>query len=446
MDENKKRQRSDSLVRVVKVLAFFAALFVMGIIGLLWFLRPETSEVEKRTLTKFPQITLAGIWDGSFFSGVDTWYADTYPLRESLIAANQSFQSYYGVRGDQLVGGSVQADAIPTVEDTAPAEDAGPTPTPLPSPTPDGRVHVIGEMEGSVYITNNCAYGLYGFSQAGADAYINTMNQIYERVKDKVNLYVMNVPVSASVMLDQAVIDDMGSTNEGEAMEYVYGRLDPGIRTVNVYDNLVDHNREYIYFHTDHHWTQLGAYYAYEVFCQEKGFNPHLLEVFRTTEFGTNAYLGSYYTNSNKSPQLAVNPDTVYAWYPLCTDEETRDMYMVQRDGNGYDWRIINDMFDYPDSEWYCVFAGADQPFCSFHNENITDGSAIMVVKDSYGNAFVPWLVDHYEYVYWVDFRYTDETISHMVEEYGVQDVLFETAMFNATGNLCNDLFAQIGQ
>ena len=445
MHENKKRERLNRVIYIVKIGAFFLALFSMGLVGLMWFLRPEVSQVEKRALTKFPQITLAGIWDGSFFAGVDTWYADTFPMRERLIAANQTLQSLYGIRGDQLVGGAVQADAVPVFEDEQP-QDAAPTATPMPSPTPDGKIHTIGEMEGSVYITNNCAYGLYGFSQAGADAYISTMNQIYEQIGDKVEMYVMDVPLSASVMLDQSVIDDMGSTNEGEAMAYIYARLNPGIHGVNIYDNLVAHNREYIYFRTDHHWTQLGAFYAYETFCREKGIRPNLLEVFRTTAFGTDAYLGSYYSSSNQSPQLAANPDTVYAWYPLCTDDKSTDMYMVEQDGNGYDWRIINDMFDYPDSEWYCVFSGADQPFCSFHNESITDGSAIMVVKDSYGNALIPWLVDHYEYVYWVDFRYTDETVSHMVEEYGVQDVLFQAAMFNATGNLCNELFLRIGQ
>lgn len=49
------------------------------------------------------------------------------------------------------------------------------------------------------------------------------------------------------------------------------------------------------------------------------------------------------------------------------------------------------------------------------HNETITDGSAVMVIKDSYGNAFVPWLIDHYEYVYGVDYRHSSNTISQMV-------------------------------
>ena len=450
------RENQNALLRLMKVAAFALTLLVLGGAGLI-LPRPSQSVVERRELTAFPEFTLASLWDGSFFSGVDTWYADTYPMRESLIAAQQSLENNYGLRSTQLVGGSgMTVDAIPIPGDDAGADpnasaeaNAAPTATaaPTPTPLPDGTVHEIGEFSGSIYITNNCAYGMYGFSQSSTDKYIETMNQIYKNVGDEVHLYVMNVPISASVMLDENVWSHMGSSDEGAAIEYISSKLDPGITPIMVYDTLREHNAEYIYFHTDHHWTALGSYYAYRVFAGLKGWTPHELSEFQSTSFGDNAFLGSYYSASNKSAQLAANPDTVYAWYPLCvsTDPNVRDMYMVQRDGQGFDWRIINDMFDYDSSSWYCVFSGADQPFASMHNPNLHDGSAVMVVKDSYGNAFIPWLVDNYEYTYWVDFRYCDNTVSQMVQDYGVQDVIFEAATFNATGGLCNELFLDIG-
>ena len=462
------------LIQGLKLIVFASVLAAMCVLGLMTFLRPTESAVEKRTLTEFPPFTMKSLWDGSFFSGIDTWYADTYPLREQLIDAQQSMENHYGIRTTQIVGGSgMVADAIPvpggdTAAGDAPAPDSGasaatdvpsatpvptsaPTPVPTPegTPLPDGTVRQPGEFSGSIYITQNSAFGTYYFSQGSADDYISTMNQIYQNIGDRVKMYVMNVPLSSAVMLDDAVIADMGASKEEDAIAYISAGLDPGITPISVCPILREHNAEYIYFRTDHHWTQLGAYYAYQAFCAAKGWSPHTLDQFRTRDFGANAYLGSYYTSSNKAAALAAHPDTVQAWYPMCVDADDssqRDMYMVQRDGSAFDWRIINDMYDYPDSEWYCVFSAADQPFSSMHNPNIHDGSAIMVVKDSYGNAFVPWLVDHYEYVYWVDFRYTDETVTHMVDTYGVQEVLFETATFNATGGLCNDLFLRIGQ
>ena len=379
----KNRKKYNGLVRGIKIMAFGLVLAVMGLIGLCWFLRPETSVVEKRNLTKFPTLTLSSFWDGSFFSGVDTWYADTYPLREPLIAANQSMHNLYGLKSDQIVGETITADEIPDPASVTPAPSASTPPTATPEPSPseepleDGTVQDIGEMQGSIYITDNCGYGLYYFTQSGADAFVQTMNQVYDRVGDKVNLYVMLEPISAGVMLDEKVLADMGNSDEGAAIEYVYSQLNPGIHTVSIYENLRKHNAEYIYFHTDHHWTQLGAYYAYEMFCQEKGITPHKLEEYETIEFDD--FIGTFYSSSNQSQELKSNPDTVIAYYP----KGTNDMTMTMSDGATYDWKIINDVSSYPNTELYATFAGGDNPFSYAHNETITDGSSVLVIKDS---------------------------------------------------------------
>ncbi len=446
----KKKRGPSRAVIGVKVIVFGSVLAAMCILGLLVFLRPTVSVVEKRQLTAFPEFTWEGLWDGSFFSGIDAWYADTYPMREELIDAQQSMESRYGLRGTQLVGGSMTADAVPVPgQETAdPNATPGPTPEPTPEPLPDGTVHTPGEFYGSIYITEGAAYGLYGFSQSNADAYVAAMNQVYQNIGDKVDMYVMNVPLSSAIMLDADVWQDMGCSDEGAAIEYINSQLDPGIHAVPICDTLREHNAEYVYFRTDHHWTQLGAYYAYRKFCEVKGITPHELDQFTMREFGAGRYLGTYYTSADRAPVLAMNPDTVQAWYPMCVnanDSNDRDMHLVESDGTEYDWRIINDMYEMTDGAWYFVFSGTDQPFCSLHNPDLHDGSAVMLVKDSFGNPFVPWLVDHYEYTYWVDYRYTENTVSQMVQDYGVQDVIFETATFNATDNMYNDTFRRIG-
>lgn len=446
----KKIKKYNGLIRGIKILVFGGTLAVMCIIGLLWFLRPDTSVVEKRTLTEFPKIAWSSFWDGSFFSQLDTWYSDTYPLRESLISANQTLQDHYGIRSNQIVGNTtIVADEIPDISATpaaSPSVSPSATVTPSPSPSPseesleDGTITDIGEMQGNIYITDNSGYGLYYFDQDGADTFVQTVNQFYENVKDKVNLYVMIVPISAGVMLDQSVLDDMGSSDESKALDYIYSQLNAGIHTVSVFENLKKHNAEYIYFHTDHHWTQLGAYYAYEVFCEEKGLTPNNPEDFETIEFDN--FMGTFYSSSNQSQELASNPDTVTAYIP----NGTNDMVMQMSDGQSYDWKIINDVSDYPNTELYATFAGGDNPFSYAHNESITDGSSVVVIKDSYGNAFIPWLVDHYEHIYWIDVRYTSNTISQMVEDYGIQDVIIELHIYNGSSNSVTAQLASIGQ
>lgn len=431
-----KRKQANGLIRGVKILAFGLMLAVMGFIGLMWFLRPDTSVIEKRTLTEFPSITWSSFWDGSFFKAVDTWYADTYPLREGLISGSQSLENHYGLRFDQIVGEALVADDIPD-PDAAGEEVQAAEPEEV---LPDGTVTEIGEMQGQIYITNNCGYGLYYFTQSPADKFAATMNQIYANVKDKVNLYVMICPISAGVMLDQAVLDDMGCSSEKDAIDYIYGKMDPGIHTVSAFDNLKKHNAEYIYFHTDHHWTALGAYYAYQAFCQEKGIEAHNIADYETMEFP--GFLGTFCSSSNNSPALQSNPDTVVAYIP----KGTNAMTMHYTNGSVVDWFIVNDVSGYAKSELYATFVGGDRPFSYAHNPAITDGSAVMVIKDSYGNTFIPWLVDHYEYIYWVDARYTSNTISQMVRDYNVQDVIYEVQIYNSSTDNMLGKYAAIGQ
>lgn len=431
-----KRKQANGLIRGVKILAFGLVLAVMGFIGLMWFLRPDTSVIEKRTLTEFPFITWSSFWDGSFFKAVDTWYADTYPLREGLISGSQSLENHYGLRSDQIVGEALVADDIPD-PDAAGEEVQAAEPEEV---LPDGTVTEIGEMQGQIYITNNCGYGLYYFTQSPADKFAATMNQIYANVKDKVNLYVMICPISAGVMLDQAVLDDMGCSSEKDAIDYIYGKMDPGIHTVSAFDNLKKHNAEYIYFHTDHHWTALGAYYAYQAFCQEKGIEAHNIADYETMEFP--GFLGTFCSSSNNSPALQSNPDTVVAYIP----KGTNAMTMHYTNGSVVDWFIVNDVSGYAKSELYATFVGGDRPFSYAHNPAITDGSAVMVIKDSYGNTFIPWLVDHYEYIYWVDARYTSNTISQMVRDYNVQDVIYEVQIYNSSTDNMLGKYAAIGQ
>ena len=431
-----QRKKINGLVRGIKILGFGLMLALMGFIGLLWFARPDTSVVEKRDLAEFPELSWSAFWDGSYFKGIDTWYADTFPLREGLISGSQTMENLYGIRSDQIVGETMTADDIPD-PDASQEEVQAAEPEEI---LPDGTVKEIGEMQGQIYITGGSGYGLYYFTQPAADKFAATMNQVYANVKDKVNLYVMICPISAGVMLDQTVLDDMGCSDEKAAIDYIYGKMDKGIHTVSAFDNLKKHNAEYIYFHTDHHWTALGAYYAYEEFCKEKGMEPNPIEGFQTMEFP--GFLGTFVSSSNNNAALTANPDTVVAYVP----NGTNAMTMHYTNGSVVDWFIVNDVSSYAKSELYATFVGGDRPFAYAHNPNITDGSAVMVIKDSYGNAFIPFLIDHYEYVYWVDARYTSNTISQMVADYNIQDVIYQVQIYNSSTDNMLGKYAAIGQ
>ena len=125
---------------------------------------------------------------------------------------------------------------------------------------------------------------------------------------------------------------------------------------------------------------------------------------------------------------LRNNPDVVEAYVP----KGTNSMVTYQADGQVIDWySIVNRKTD----QWYqaaaskynCFIAG-DHPLIEIHNENIAaerKGTSILLVKESFGNAFAPFLVDSYEYVYIVDYRYYDGNLADLVRSKGINQVLF---------------------
>jgi len=500
--EKKRESRERHLTEVsglLRIRLFIIVLFVFFVIGLVWPARPDTSVLEKRKLTEFPTFTTESFLDGDYFSGISTWYADTYPLRESMIAGFMKFKNLYGIRSEQLIrrdstaarenipasadesvlatssdasdktetsvsvsvdapqnteatenaGAGNTADAgnaadaadagntadTQNTEDAANTADAGNT-----ADTEDTTVAAM-DLQGDIYISGNNGYGLYYFHQDQADQMISTFNQIYDKIHDKANMYLMIVPNGSAVELNKATLESLGANYDGDAINYIYSGLEDGIKTIDVCTALKDHKNEYIYYHTDHHWTQLGSYYAYRAFCSVKGITPHELSEFTETDYP--GFLGSYYSESNQAPALASNPDTVHTWKP----NGTNDMTFVSADGTKTNWWIIGDVSNADASTKYDAFTGGDNPFSYAHNDAIQDGSSVLVVKDSYGNAFIPWLVDHYENIYWIDPRYdTTDTVSKLESEYGIDDVIYECSIYNGTTTVLQDAYAAIGQ
>lgn len=90
---------------------------------------------------------------------------------------------------------------------------------------------------------------------------------------------------------------------------------------------------------------------------------------------------------------------------------------------------VVSDVSTWNASSKYSCFIGGDNPWTVIENPNKTDGSTCIVVKESFGNAFVPFLVPDYQKVYVVDYRYISkvksEKLAALVEETGATDVLF---------------------
>lgn len=319
---------------------------------------------------------------------------------------------------------------------TEPPETEPPT-EPLPEPTPTdvetgpGDVSTAAYKSGTVFISEGCGYGAYYFGKTNSTRYCEAVSSVARAVEGKATVYCLIAPISTGIMLSDAVRSDLGFSDENAAMAWMYGHMDPLVKPVPIYGALKLHNDENIYFHTDHHWTALGAWYAYREFCAQKGIRPHEPEEFETYVYSD--YLGSFVNYSDGNAELKNNPDTLVAYIPKGTNRMT--MYIPEGSGYGkYEWPIVKDMSSGNRGSYYLGFVSGDRPWSYAHNETITDGSAVLVVKDSYGNAFIPWLIDHYEHIYWIDYRSYAEwsvwagvensSISNFVERNDIQDVI----------------------
>ena len=85
----------------------------------------------------------------------------------------------------------------------------------------------------------------------------------------------------------------------------------------------------------------------------------------------------------------------------------------------------------------YLAFLGGDHPYmvARLNEDEVTDdnrGKVALVVKNSYGNAFAPWLLPHFEKVVVVDYRYYAFSVQRLIAEHHVTDVVIVNATTTA--------------
>ncbi len=436
--------RRTRILNILFVRFFLLLFFGFFVLSLIIPLRPTYSESEKRELAKFPKFSFAALFSGDYFDGINEWYSDTFPLRETLTGLNARLTALYGKTDIQIHGTVEQGDEIPSEatdstgsSSTETASDQSSESSGVSSESPSSSSEAPSSSQqtpsepaappsqtlGALLISGDSAYEYYNFVRSTADSYIAAINSAASLLKDKATVYDMIVPNSMGICAPESIVANINTSDQNKAINYMYSGMN-GVKTVSVFDTLKQHKNEYIYFRTDHHWTALGAYYAYCEFAKLKGLTPTPLDSFTVREFPN--YLGSFYTSSGKLPQLAANPDTVYAYQP----KETNSIDVLYENGEWkYGQEIISDMSAASQGSKYLTFIKGDRPLSIIRNPELSDNSACIVIKESYGNAFVPFLVAHYQTVYIVDYRYFSSVdgrgLLQLCTDTGAKDVLF---------------------
>lgn len=435
---------------LIKIVAFLAAIVAGAVISLLIPLRPKRSVTEKRMLSSFPEISADDFLDGTYFAGIDTWFSDTFPGRDGLISCNEFMTGLYGIRKNVIHGEVVKGDDIPdtdiderqfdylnnidsekvtepeeesreinySYDDTVTinADEIGNNVDSDESGT--GTSAKAGESLGSIFVVGDSAYNYYSFSKTVSDEYVSVVNNLADKLKGKATVYNMIVPTSIDVTLDNATRNSITSSNQRKAILYMYSNMNSDVGKCYIYNLLHQHRDEYIYFRTDHHWTALGAYYAYTAFMTQLGKNAYSLDSFKEHNMG--AFVGSYYTQTRVS-SLNSNPDNLIAYEPFSTNS----LKMINKDNQYIDYNIVTDVSRWNNTSKYSAFIGGDNAYTEINNPNVTDGSSVLVIKESFGNAMVPFLVENFQNVYVIDYRYYKDSVSELIDKNNIENVVF---------------------
>lgn len=341
------------------ITSFFCLLLaVSALIGLLM---PDRyySEREKRTLTQKPKFTVANFISGEFSDELEKYLTDQVPLRDGWVTMKTYMELAIGKR-----------------------ESVG--------------VYICKDK----YLMDK--FTSYSKKQlvANAAALVDLQEKL---AAEGISMNTILVPMAAQVLTDK--LPAYAPVADYAAILQVL--TDAGVDTTDVLSALVAHSSENIYYRTDHHWTSLGAYYAY---CAWRGIEPNVDEW--TQEVLCDDFYG---TTWNKVPLPTVPAEEITAWY------KHMNRAVSYNDGQ-YETDSIYERKYLSGSDQYAVFLNSNQA------QTVIEGSGksgkLLLIKDSYGNTFSQFPVEDYAEVHVLDLRFFKGDVAEYARENGITDAL----------------------
>lgn len=348
-----------------------AAVVLLGGIGLalvLGLLTPdrEFSDRENRKLAQKPEFSLSALADGKYFDDLGDYLADQFPGRDLWISLNLRLSRFFG---QQEASGVYLGDDDYLIQ--APGE-------------PDAE-----NLERNIRAIN-------GFGAVHSDLKI-TMAII----PNAATIHADKLPANAPVRDQRADLQDLNSRITGAAF-------------ADVTDALAEHREEYLFYKTDHHWTSLGAGYAFSALAPALGIDAPALEGY-TVYPVSNTFEG---TLSSRSGSHAARdrvdiyvPNTDVQYYVNYVDSQKRVSSLYSREA-------------LEQKDHYTVFFGGNHSRVDITTTADTD-RCLLLLKDSYANCFVQFLYPHFDRIIMVDPRYYYGDLENLISGQQVTDVLY---------------------
>lgn len=366
-------------VRIIIIIVFIG--FFVLISGASLIIKDcEFSPNENRYLAETPELSWDNILSGKFQDGLEDYLRDQVCFRDGWITVKTGIQK---ACGDTDIGGAYVGKDGYDFEKITPED--------------------VDEKQ----VDRNI--------KAVEDYFMTASETI-----DKQKLSFLLVPTSGLVMQEN-LPKNARLFDQTKYIDQVQKAM-KDYNFVDVRDTLMDHNEEYIYYKTDHHWTSAGACLAYEVWSEHTGGEAE-------TEDGlvknvvSDKFRGSLYSK-------ILDADSAYdeIWtYGLQKDEAfgSKDCTVTIDEKQQLD--SIYDDEKLQEKDKYAYFLGGNYGQVHIQNQKAASkakGKNLLIIKDSFANSFVPFVTQDYENIYMVDLRYYNGDMKSYLQEHNITDVL----------------------
>lgn len=320
--------------------------------------KQDFSVKERRALAPFPKLRIESLSDGSFFSSLSTFYNDHFPLREHFTALKATAERALGKEENNgILFGK------------------------------DGYLIARGEYEELSVATRNLA--AMGSLTANANCPITV--SILPRAVDVLTAY-----------LPQGY----DRTRTQEISTLIHEMLPQNVDLTNMLCETADRG-ESVFYRTDHHWTTEGAYQAYVALAPSLGIEPYTVGHF-TPVIATDRFLGTSFARSGLA-STESDRITLYRY-------EGDDRYTVTNGETGNESHSLYDWDATGGDDPYEIFLGGNEARLWIQDESHPEKPTLLLYKDSFANALVPFLALHFQLVL-VDPRYEQAGAATILEE-----------------------------
>ena len=357
--------------------AFVLSLILFFVLVFLFPTDERASVQENRPLKEMPALTLTTLFSGEFGEEFEEYLSDNVGYRSRFTALGAKIEKLRGIVSNQ------DGQIIDLANGTQLALH-------------DGKIMEIFRQNPSVQT-----------------AYTAVLNSYADILPADTNMYLMLVPTQ--IEFDQSSYRTV-SDSQKETIDSIYGALS-GIACVNVYDRLAANSDAYIYFRTDHHWTQRGAYLGYAALMEAVGEQAIPLSSMAADRRG--GFLGYLYNQANVSEYAKFVDEIEF----FCPGENYAVRARALENGEFVDY--TTKLYSVPAEgapTVYALFMGGDHAFAEI-NTAVGNGKTALVLKDSYANALIPLLTSHYETILVLDPRSYYGTVSDLLAERRIDDI-----------------------